>query len=99
MFKLVLEEYLAQYPSQQDNEGMYQAFMALSIEIVLFVCNSSVTFSDIEEEIGAPAFDMWRACDFFLHFDRSMPSSLKMHLIDLEAGYITHKLWKNNDTV
>lgn len=48
MFKLVLEDYLVQHPSEVDNESIYSAFMALSIEIVLFVCNSSVTFSEIE---------------------------------------------------
>lgn len=83
MFKLVLEDYLAQHPSEVDNDNIYKAFMALSIEIVLFVCNSSVTFADIENEMNASSLDMWKACDFYAKFDKAMPSSLKMHLIDL----------------
>ena len=42
---------------------------------------------------------MWKACDFFANFDRSMPSSMKMHLIDLEAGYSTYKLWREDDNL
>jgi hypothetical protein len=90
---LVLEDYLAQYPSEKDNEQIYRAFMALSIEIVLFVCNSSLTFADIENHMHPDSFNMWKACDFFAKFDKAMPASLKMHLIDLEAGYLTQKLW------
>lgn len=69
--------------------------MALSIQTVLYVCNSSITFADIEEHMHPNSLDMWKACDFFAKFDKSMPASLKMHLIDLEAGYLTEKLWKD----
>jgi hypothetical protein len=93
LFKLALEEFLTLYPNEEHNKGIYLALMSLSVEIVLFVNNSAVTFEDIEKEVKAPAFDLWKACDFFANFDRSMPSSMKMHLIDLEAGYLTHKLW------
>lgn len=69
--------------------------MALSIETVLFVRNSSLTFADIEEHMNLNSLNMWKACDFFAKFDKSMPATLKMHLIDLEASYLTQKLWKD----
>jgi pantothenate kinase-related protein Tda10 len=46
--------------------------------------------------MNASSLDMWKACDFYAKFDKAMPSSLKMHLIDLEASYLTHKLWKES---
>lgn len=44
-------------------------------------------------------FELWKACDFFLKFDRTMPTSLKLHLIDIEVGLLSHKLWKSFDFV
>jgi hypothetical protein len=43
-FKLALEEYLSQHPSEKDNEKCYRALMAISIELTLFANNSSLSF-------------------------------------------------------
>ena len=82
-FKLALEEYLSQHPSEKDNEKCYKALMAISIELVLFANNSSMMFEDVEKEINIQPFELWKACDFFLKFDKAMPASLKIHLLDI----------------
>jgi hypothetical protein len=38
---------------------------------------------------------LWRACDFFLKFDKNMPANIKVHLLDLEVGIVSEKIWKN----
>ena len=41
-FKLVLEEFLDQHPNEENNEQIYLALMAVSVEIVFFVHNSTI---------------------------------------------------------
>lgn len=58
-----------------------------------------MTFEEVEKEVDVEGFELWKACDFFLKFDRTMPTSLKLHLIDIEVGLLSHKLWKSFDFV
>jgi hypothetical protein len=40
-------------------------------------------FEDVEKEMNIEPFELWKACDFFLKFDKAMPASLKIHLLDI----------------
>lgn len=74
--------------------------MAVSVDIVFTVNNNtSVSFEEIEQEIKVSSLDMWKACDFYANFDRNMPAIIKMHLIDLEAGYLNYKLWRDDNNL
>lgn len=91
-FKLALEQFLGQHPQEQDNLGFYQALMTLTLELVLYANNSAITFEDLERETRPDRLELWKAADFFLNFDRAMPRSLKLHLIDIESGLISRDL-------
>jgi len=56
LFKLTLEGYLGQHSIDKENEEIFGAFMAMSSETVLFVCNSSLTFEDVEQELNVSPF-------------------------------------------
>ena len=43
--------------------------------------------------------DQWKACDFFLKFDRAMPSALKLHLLDIEVNIVSAKIWLDEQLV
>ena len=66
----------------------------MAVEVVLFVSNSALSFNEIEAELGTDPFELWKACDFFINFDKGMPMALKTHLLDLEVTLISEKLWK-----
>ena len=76
-FKYTLEEYLIQHPKEEQNESMYMAIMAITLEINSFINNSTLTFDEIEAEVGVSAFSMWKACEFIGKFDRNMPGTLR----------------------
>lgn len=98
-FKLALEEYLSQHPTEKDNEKCYKALMAICIELYLFANNSAMMFEDVEKEIDIEPFELWKACDFFLKYDKGMPSSLRLHIIDIEAAFVSYKVLKDQDFV
>lgn len=99
LFKVVLEEYLTKHPNEEHNEEIYLALMAVSVEIVFFVNNSTITSEDIEAQVKIRSIEMCKACDFFISFDRSMPVSMKTHLIDFDASYISYKLWRDSSNL
>ena len=39
--------------------------------------------------------DEWKACDFFMKFDKTIPSTLKLHILDIEVNLISFKIWKD----
>lgn len=39
-------------------------------------------------------YHLWRVCDYFLRYDRAMPNSLKMHVLDLETRVVSMEVWK-----
>lgn len=74
---------------------MIRAILALSAELVFFVSNITVFFDEIESVLETHRLHQWIACDFFLKFDRSMPSALKLHLLDLEVNMVSFKIWQD----
>ena len=56
---------------------MHMALMAITEEIYSFINNSTLTFDEIEAEVGVSAFSMWKACEFIGKFDRNMPGTLR----------------------
>lgn len=44
-------------------------------------------------------FELWKACDYFLKFDKAMPSALKLHLLDIEVSLISYKMWRDQSMV
>jgi hypothetical protein len=63
-------------------------------ELVFFVSNISLSFEDIESIIKSDKIGEWKACDYFMKFDKSIPSTLKLHILDLEVNLISYKVWK-----
>lgn len=60
-----------------------KALLALSAELVFVVSNITMSFEEIESVVNTQALNQWGACDFFLKFDKSMPSKLRLHLLDV----------------
>lgn len=83
LYKIFSEEYLTANPFEKDTPELMRAFLALSMQLVFFVSNISLTFEKIEEELQVPPFEMWKAFDYFLKSDRSMPNPIKLHFLDL----------------
>lgn len=74
--------------------------MVIAMEIVLFVNNSPLAFEDLEEQVDVNAFNLWKACDSFLKFDKaSMPSALRTHLLDIDTSIVSEKVWRDHDSV
>lgn len=42
---------------------------------------------------------MWKSIDYFLKSDKSIPSPLKLHLLDVEVNLVSFKLWKSKDMI
>lgn len=42
---------------------------------------------------------MWKAIDYFLKSDKSIPSTLKLHLLDLEVNLISFKIWRSKEMI
>lgn len=99
LYKITSEEYCQQYPHDRDSEGMARAILVLSTELVFFVSNITTTFEEIEQMIDTGRLDQWKAVDFFLKFDRAMPSALKLRLLDLEVNIISAKIWTDEQIV
>lgn len=73
--------------------------LALCIELVLFVSNITMSFEDIEGFLETDRLDQWKACNFLLNFDRTIPSALKLHLLDLEVNIVSSKIWLDEQLV
>jgi hypothetical protein len=74
------EDSLATYPLGEEDMGL----LCWAIESVYFILNlpglpiaKLIEFADIEW------YHLWRVCDYFLRYDRAMPNSLKVHVLDL----------------
>jgi hypothetical protein len=83
IYKLASEDFVALNPNDCDNENMMKAILVFSLEIVFFVSNIEASFSELEQQLDLHCFNLWRACDFFLKFDRTMPANLRVRLLDL----------------
>ena len=42
---------------------------------------------------------MWIALSYFMKSDKTIPTTLRLHLLDLEVDLISYKLWKNSEMV
>lgn len=42
---------------------------------------------------------MWEALSFFMKNDKSIPITLRLHLLDLEVDIVSYKLWRDPDMV
>lgn len=42
---------------------------------------------------------MWIVLSFFMKNDKSIPTTLRLHLLDLEVDLISYKLWRNPELV
>jgi hypothetical protein len=67
--------------------------------LVFFVSNITIFFEEIESGLETQRLHQWCACDFFIKFDRGMPSALKLHLLDLEVNMVSFKIWQDTDLV
>lgn len=65
--------------------------------MVFFVTNNQFAFAQIEQSLAVDIFSLWKSCDFFLNFDKTLPSSLKLHLLDLETDIIMSKIWRDEN--
>lgn len=84
LYKIFSSEYMAANPHQKDTPELMRAFLALSIELVFFVSNISLTFEAIEEHLRVQPFEMWKAIDYYLKSDnKSIPNPIKLHFLDL----------------
>lgn len=78
---------------------MMKGLLTICIELVFFVSNINMDFDDIEGIIGADKICEWKACDFIMKNDTSIPSSLKLHILDLEVNLVSYKIWKTDRVI
>ena len=78
---------------EKDSPELMKAFLGLSMELVFFVSNISLSFEKIEQELQIVPFEMWKAIDYFLKSDKSIPFPIKLHFLDLEVNFISFKIW------
>ena len=60
------------------------ALMLWSVEAAYFILNlSTVSVGKLAEMLEVEWYHLWRVADYFLKFDKNMPNSLKMHILDI----------------
>ena len=83
LYKVSAWEYLTANSNERENEELLKAFLTLCIELVFYVSNIPLTFEEIQEQVKVQPFELWKAINHFHKNDRSIPTSLKYHLLDL----------------
>ncbi len=99
VYKLVAEDFGLLYPTEVESEETMKAILLVAIEIVFFVSNIDATLDKLEQQIKVSQISLWRAVDFFLKFDKSMPVNIKIHLLDFEVEIISEKIWNDSENV
>ena len=66
-----------------------KAILLVGIEVVFFVSNIDFSFDRLEQKFNLSYISLWRAVDFFLKFDKTMPVNIKVHLLDVEVDIIS----------
>ena len=94
LYKVATEDYMSQYPQFKEDEELMRSFLTVCTELVFFVSNISMSFEEIEEVMDSSKIDEWKACDFFMRFDKSIPPTLKLRILDMEVNLISYKVWK-----
>lgn len=95
-----MEEYYSQNGQEKETEEMHKALIALAAETVCFVCNViNMTFRDITEPLGLKFDVLFKANDFFMKFDKSMPIQIRSHFQDLETQIVSSDIWRDSEMV
>lgn len=65
------------------------------IESVYFILNlPGLPMAKLIELAEVEWYHLWRVCDYFLRYDKTMPNALKFHVLDLETRVVSMELWK-----
>jgi hypothetical protein len=91
LMQSLYEDCLAAYPLGDEDPGL----LCWVVEAVYYILNlpgvpmgKMVEFADVEW------YHLWRVTDYFLKYDKNMPNSLKMHILDIETRIVSMELWR-----
>lgn len=99
VYKLVAEEFGSANPAELESPEIMKAILLVAMEVVFFVSNIDFSFDKLEQRFDLSYISLWRAVDFFLKFDKSMPTNIRVHLLDVEVDIISEKIWKDEENI
>jgi hypothetical protein len=90
----------ANYSLKYSNEDFHNGLLIVCLEAIFFIMNTSeFSFQDFVFAFPIDTLRIWEPLHDFIRNEASIPTPLKLHLLDLEIKTISKLIWEKNSTI